>query len=570
MSLLEDSAEENSDTTNREASMNCNSDKQEVESLSSAVKVQNSKEENQEDFKDLSDFNASEREFEKISSNDLQSEGNNQDNIFSSGKYIMKEVNDHQADNFDLPILENDEAKSEKTSLHNYIKNQRSLDEEDQKENKSKSNFFGDNSDQENGSQGEVEKRIYDDQASDTKKESSNNLKINKFHKADHHYSLKIGVQQLREYNLDPPNRARDGNNIKLKIEPELISRPFAEENTPTPKISPAILAVENDHGPLNTVTEDEGTEEKSNFSSRQSFLESNEKFRVKINNSDGTSIHQSEKISTKKKSPDANRFRKISSDSKNLDLKYSQKDLFLLTSGKDSNFPPSEQKSIRKLDVTDISESERLEIEKTVSQLSSHYEDHDNVVHITQSSERNKKSRTFKTKLQMCQKNFPKAFKIKQNFFKYKTIEVRTRLNHLKGSEAGSNLLQITEDEPKDGFRSYLKAIQTARKAITTFQKREVSKEKSLTNLHKFESLASNFPSAQKSPLKKYMKSSAQDLLKSISPTFSPAGRARSPSQIQAAINRRRVISVYSRSQRRKVPMKLKQKPKPKLPVFQ
>lgn len=60
----------------------------------------------------------------------------------------MKEVEDPQDKNFALPsmfhsyrltqkVLENDEAKSEKTSLHNYMKNQRSLDEEDQKENKS-------------------------------------------------------------------------------------------------------------------------------------------------------------------------------------------------------------------------------------------------------------------------------------------------------------------------------------------------------------------------------------------------------------------------------------------------
>ena len=75
----------------------------------------------------------------------------------------------------------------------------------------------------------------------------------------------------------------------------------------------------------------------------------------------------------------------------------------------------------ISKFEYSDISESERLDIENTVSQLSKKYEAHENVVSIKPKVTRKSNIFTFniivlekkfykKTNLKICQDNFPKS----------------------------------------------------------------------------------------------------------------------------------------------------------------
>ena len=93
-------------------------------------------------------------------------------------------------------------------------------------------------------------------------------------------------------------------------------------------------------------------------------------------------------------------------------------------------------------MEESDFSGFERLEIEKTISQLSIKYEDYPNIIKIKPNSLHKsnillckflEKGHFVKTELKLRQENVPKILKKKENFFKYKIININTRLDHLK-----------------------------------------------------------------------------------------------------------------------------------------
>jgi len=146
------------------------------------------------------------------------------------------------------------------------------------------------------------------------------------------HYSFKIDIEKLNEMKLmkgeteekeadqnkkesengrlyPPPKdeevklvyeeRKQKNKTIGSKIKPEFVGNTYDNEEDLF-KAKPA-AKISRDSEVLNTVTEDDGTENKSMFSSRASYLEEPERFRFKVNDSEGKSVNVSNQISIEK-----------------------------------------------------------------------------------------------------------------------------------------------------------------------------------------------------------------------------------------------------------------------------
>lgn len=143
--------------------------------------------------------------------------------------------------------------------------------------------------------------------------------------------------------------------------------------------------ALERESENLGTVTEDEASDQKSGFSSRHSYLDQD--YKVRVNDSEVGSIHltKSKNLDSVDSPPVRNHVTPVKEKS------HSHKrsevpeipikdDVFFLTQNMAA---PTEQKSIKRLNDSDFSIAERLELEKTISQLSNRMDLGTNVVKV-------------------------------------------------------------------------------------------------------------------------------------------------------------------------------------------
>jgi len=218
----------------------------------------------------------------------------------------------------------------------------------------------------------------------------------------------------------------------------------------------------------------------------------------------------------------------------------------------------------ISKLEYSDLSESERLDLEKNSMQLSRNYDDMPNVISIKSSSPLKTNITYKKTDLKICQDNIPKPLEIaKEDYFQYKNVYVNTRLDHLKTDDKDEELLKVNYQDSKNQFGNYLRAIKTARGNISNFELNERSIRRSkmkIKGLGPFPHLDTFSPNrfTQNPSFSRPL----PEFLKFTSPSTTQKSRNKRLKIVQTlkpktATSNRRVISVYSSHSKRRARIK-------------
>jgi hypothetical protein len=149
----------------------------------------------------------------------------------------------------------------------------------------------------------------------------------------------------------------------------------------------------------------------------------------------------------------------------------------------------------------------------------------------------------------------------VKTEYFRHKDITVNTRLDHAKSEGDFKGLLNVQCQDSVNQFGTYLKAIQTARQNIDTFEEKEFK-------VKRFNSKLGEFQKQLPSLYKTSGNTRSNKIMPSMSPT-APFYRTTAPSTSQKSRNKlmatvfteksmtshskRRVISVYSSSSKRR-----------------
>lgn len=165
------------------------------------------------------------------------------------------------------------------------------------------------------------------------------------------------------------------------------------------------------------------------------------------------------------------------------------------------------------------------------------------------------------KTDLKIIQEKVPITENSKMEYFSPKSITVNTRLNHAKSSKNFEELLTTQYQDSKNQFGAYLKAVQTARQNINTFEMREYKVKRFNSKLMRFQK---DLPDLYKtndnenlnqiipfmSPKTQFLRTTASRGSKKSRNMLMNANFMTKPMSSQSS---RRVISVYSSSSKRR-----------------